>query len=34
MYPGPHTPILPQNDFIHIKLYGPPSLWAMNPLRL
>ena len=34
MDPIPNTPILPQKNFILIELSGPPSLQAMNPLRL
>ena len=34
MDPRPHTPIIPQNNFIWIELSGPPSLQAMNPLCL
>ena len=34
MYPRPHTSILPQNNFIWIELYGPPSFQAMNTLFL
>ena len=34
MDPRLHTPILPWNNFIWIELSGPPSLQAMNPLRL
>ena len=34
MDPRPHTPVLPQNNFIWIELYGPPSLQDTNPLRL
>ena len=34
MDPIPHTPLLPQNNFIWIELYGPPSFQAMNILFL
>ena len=34
MEPRPHNPILTQNNSILIELYGPPSIKAMNQLRL